>query len=203
MSPEPINPYADWYPGSNGPAPAPPAAGGSGLNTGQWVGPDKSAGGSNDPLYGVPVASPGRRLVAGFIDLVVTILAPLVIVGELITYDGSQGQPGPILNVMAIAVGINSFALATSVGKKLMGIQAVRVIRHRDGQGFARVGIWRTLVRLFLHLLEVPTFLYFAAFLVPGKRTISDAMTHIIHVRVPGGPDRALPRAPYESVDVA
>lgn len=203
MSPEPSQPYEDWYPSATpAPAPYPGQKGRGGLNSGQWVAPDRSPGGPNDPLYQIPFASGFRRLVAGAIDLVATIIAPLVIVGEIITHDGSPGQIQPILLAMAFAVGINSFALTTSVGKKAMGIQAVRLIRHREGEGFARVGAWRTLVRLFFHLFEVPTFLYLAAFGTRYGQTFSDAGTHIVHVRVPGGPDMGLLRAPWDAADL-
>ena len=208
-----------WYPVAPPPSPQPNQQNPGGLNTGAWSqpGPLNTGAWKNpepevtpDHLDGVPIARAGRRLISCAIDAAV-ILLPLSILFPVLVYTYRQTgdpeaafrYPNAIFFVAGFFLLFNSFALPTSIGKRLMGIQAVRPVRHFGGQTLARPGFWRTLGRLMIHCFEMTFYLWLIAFFSKQyQRMPADAFTHVIHVRRTGGPDTKLPKAPSQSVNL-
>jgi hypothetical protein len=199
---QPSGTYAgDWYPT------APPAEQSHErprLNTGGWTEPDTDADGPDNYLYGLRVARAWRRVSAGAIDMVATVVLPLLIVLAVTGDNQNAALTGVFWSVLMLVL-INSFLLPVSLGKRLLGIQVVRPVAYNGGRTLARVGVGRTFLRLVMHFPELGLYLFIVPFLNRRyQRMISDSLTHVIHLHPEGGVDtRSLPRAPSGAVDIA
>ncbi len=186
--------------------------------------PTKANGYTEDYMCGVRLASKGQRVVSIFVDYLVLIVLPLYLVPKVFPF---LPLPGFMLEVFS-AEGFAILAALTAMfieggdsgragrdnhrspGKCVTGIQAVRPVRVPVGTPGSDLdhcilvapGRVRGVARVFLHVLDV-LFLAGVVFLLVNRynRTIADALTHTIHVRIKDMDETTLPPAPPGSVD--
>ncbi len=184
----------------------------------------EAKGYTQDYICGVRLASKAQRVLSIVVDYLVLIVLPLYLVPKVFPF---LPLPGFMLEVFS-AEGFAILAALTAMfieggdsgraglgnhrspGKLLTGIQAVRPVRvptgtpgaNEDHAILVAPGRMRGVARVFLHVLDV-LFLAGVVFLLVNRynRTIADALTHTVHVRVKGMNDKSLIPAPGEAVD--
>ncbi len=175
-------------------------------------------------MCGVRLASKGQRFVSIFVDYLVMVALPLYLVPKVLQFVRLPDEVLQVFTADGIAIvavlvilvmmGGESGEAGTengrTFGKWLTGIQAVRPVRVPAGTPGSDLdhcilvapGRVRGVARVFLHVLDV-LFLAGVVFLLVNRynRTIADALTHTIHVRIKGTDATTLPPAPPGSVD--
>ncbi len=155
---------------------------------------------TQDYIFGQRLAAKWQRLVAFGVDFIVAIMVPLWLAEPLLGPDGLAGVSAAnyaVMSAVTVALlfggwsGDSGWGNFRSPGKCLVGIQAVRPVRISGpvAKGEREVNVApgrvRGGARVVLHLVDVTlgaglVFLLFNTY----NRTIADAWTHTIHVRV-------------------
>lgn len=148
---------SDWYPETdpNGDVTAPSGDAPS-VSTSTWYDPtleDEDYGMRRGFLGDIPCANPVRRSAGILIDAAVSVALPFYFAGYAHL---PGGQPLALIALAVLANEGSGYETGQTLGKRLMGLQAVRPVRTRSGKHvIVNRGYVRNLLRALAHVLDL------------------------------------------------